>query len=162
MVRKIGLPYYMCAVLGLLLTACSQQDKEKAREDIHKLDTQSKAEARKLKQDFKTAMDGTSNPSADARTAGARAKLDQAGEVARQDSIKAGQKLDQAALIAKVKAKLASAVSLSAASSIRVDVNGNVVTLSGTAPSEDQKRDAERAASQVGGVGQVVNNIRVE
>jgi osmotically-inducible protein OsmY len=98
---------------------------------------------------------------ADQKTAQAEAKLKQGTAELRDAGAKAGVKLDQASLIAKVKAKLANDVGLSTATAVEVDARGRVVTLRGTVASEDQKQRAERAARQVDGVTTVLNELRV-
>jgi osmotically-inducible protein OsmY len=47
------------------------------------------------------------------------------------------------------------------ASEITVNVEGGVVTLTGTVSSRDQKRRAEDCAEGVSGVSDVTNNLRV-
>jgi osmotically-inducible protein OsmY len=47
-------------------------------------------------------------------------------------------------------------------SKVNVAVNGDVVTLTGTVSSLDQKKAVEQAASQVPGVARVQNSLRVE
>ena len=75
---------------------------------------------------------------------------------------KASAKLAQAAMAAKVKAKLASDVGLSTVTGVDVDTSGHVVTLRGTVSSESQKLEAERAASHVNGVEKVINDLKVQ
>jgi osmotically-inducible protein OsmY len=77
------------------------------------------------------------------------------------DSGQASAKLDNAALLAKVKAKLASDVGLSTVKNVNIDTRDSVVTLRGTVGSEMQRQDAERAASQVSGVTKVVNELKI-
>ncbi len=75
--------------------------------------------------------------------------------------VEAAAKLDRAAMIAKVKAKLVSDLGLSTMAGIDVDVRDGIVTLRGTVPSEDYRRRAEQAAMQVDGVGRVADELRV-
>jgi osmotically-inducible protein OsmY len=110
------------------------------------------------------------------REAEARRKIRKLGSEARQrvravdrdiaqtvqpDSQQASAKLDNAALLAKVKAKLASDVGLATLNNMSIDTRGSVVTLRGTAGSEAQRQAAERAASQISGVTKVVNELKV-
>jgi osmotically-inducible protein OsmY len=99
---------------------------------------------------------------ADRKAAEAEAKLRRGGAELRDAGGKAGVKLDQASIIAKVKAKLATDVGLSAAATVDVDANGQVVTLRGTVASDEQKRQAERSAANVDGVTAVVNHLTVK
>jgi osmotically-inducible protein OsmY len=71
------------------------------------------------------------------------------------------KKLDNAALLAKVKAKLASDIGVATLNNVNVDISGSVVTLRGTVASDTQRRAAQRAASQVSGVTNVVNELKV-
>jgi osmotically-inducible protein OsmY len=70
-------------------------------------------------------------------------------------------KLDHAALIAKIKTKLATDVGLSTVTGVDVDASGRIVTLHGTVDSVQQKQEAERAALQVGGVTKVIDDLQV-
>jgi len=73
----------------------------------------------------------------------------------------AGEKLDNAALLAKVKAQLASDVGVATLSNVNVDTSGSVVTLRGTVANEGERRAAQKAAAQVSGVTNVVNELKV-
>jgi hypothetical protein len=77
------------------------------------------------------------------------------------DSEHAGEKLDNAALLAKVKAKLASDVDVATLKNVNVDTSGSVVTLRGTVASAAERQAAQRAASQVSGVTSVINELKV-
>ncbi len=83
------------------------------------------------------------------------------GQDLRAAGEKAGVKLDHAAMVAKVKAKLATDVGLSTVTGIDVDASGQVVTLRGTVASEEQKQQAEQAVMQLGGVTKVINDLKV-
>lgn len=138
----------LAAAIVLALSSCSQSDEEKARqraaearektrEEAHELAHQAKQAAHALNRSVNQAVNGT----------GARPS--------------AGVKLDHAAVVAKVKAKLANDVGLSTVTGVDVDVSGDVVTLRGSVSSVEQKRGAENAARQVEGVGRVVNDLQV-
>jgi len=73
----------------------------------------------------------------------------------------AGQAVDDAALMAAVKARL---VSEQPENAIRVDVDTNqgVVYLTGTVRSDEERRRAEQLASAVDGVRRVENRLMVE
>jgi BON domain len=165
------------AIVALSL-ACTSNDQERAREkaeeakrktrqeaertgqELKKLGQAAKREVKKVRQNVKEALQG-GRP--DSQTApGAEQKLNDAGRELRTAGEQAAVKLDRAAMLAKVKTKLASDVGLSAAGSVDVDVSGQVVTLRGTVPSEEQKEQAERAASQVNGVTKVINLLQVK
>lgn len=140
---------YCCALPLILLASCTQADKREADEKVRNID-----------QKLRNAVEDK-GPPIKTNTAEAGPKLEHAGQVAKETTIKAGQTLDHAATIARVKTKLAADVGLSAASTIVVDVSGSVVTLRGTASSEDQKRAAEQAVSRIDGITRVVNQIAV-
>jgi len=70
-------------------------------------------------------------------------------------------KVNEAALTTAVKSKLAADVRLSTLTSVNVDSNGTVVTLSGTVPTAEDKRQAEIVAKGVDGVTRVMNNLTV-
>ena len=72
------------------------------------------------------------------------------------------RKVDNATMTAAVKSKLAADVRLSTLTSINVDSSGDVVTLTGTVPKTDDKKQAEAVAMTVNGVRQVVNNLEVK
>jgi osmotically-inducible protein OsmY len=93
---------------------------------------------------------------------GAEQKLNDAGRELRTAGEQAAVKLDRAAMLAKVKAKLATDIGLSAATSVDVDSSGQVVTLQGTVSSEEQKHLAAQAVMQLSGVKRVVNLLEVK
>jgi osmotically-inducible protein OsmY len=134
---------------------------KRADDGARKLGNEAKREAHKLDQKIGAALNGDTSGSI-APTHDADKKLDHAGRVARQAGEKAAQKLDHAALLAKIKTKLAADVGMSTMTKIDVDAAGSVVTLRGTVSSEDQKREAERVVSQVDGVTKVTNDLAVQ
>ncbi len=73
----------------------------------------------------------------------------------------ADEQLDDAAITAKVKAKLAGDPDV-AALNIDVDTLNGVVTLSGEVRSDDARREAEHLARTTSGVKRVVSNIVVK
>lgn len=155
-----------CTLLMGVALACSQSDQETerqraaearekarratehAKEETRKLGHELKQEAKQLDQNIDRALQakGTTQPN------------NEPNEKLRA----AGAKLDRAAMIAKVKAKLAADVGLSTVTSVDVDATGQVVTLRGTVSSEDQKQQAENAVKQLSGVTRVINLLRVE
>jgi osmotically-inducible protein OsmY len=158
-----------------LLAACSQSDqrtaqeraeeaKVKAREaaervnaDAKKLGQEVKKEARELNGQIGTALNNTTTNG----TSGAQEKLERGSRELGIAAGKAGVKLDHAALLAKVKAKLATDVGLDTISSVDVDTSGQVVTLRGTVNSMQQKQLAEQAVLQVSGVTRVNDLLQV-
>ena len=132
-------------LLGWLLlvsTGCDRSTQDKARErqaeaerKLRKLGSDAKQRARELDHNIKDAVQPN-------------------GE-------HAAEKLDNAALLAKVKAKLASDLGVATLSNVNVDTAGSVVTLRGTVASDTQRQAAQRAASQVSGVTSVVNDLKV-
>ncbi|MGA8025909.1 MAG: BON domain-containing protein [Bryobacteraceae bacterium] len=144
-----------------LSLACSNSSRETAREKARKLTQEAKQEAKSL--DHKIAQGiNAAGPVQQNGTSEAEAKLRHGGQELRAAGGHAAVKLDHAAMIAKVKAKLVSDVGLSAATSIDVDTNGGVVTLRGTVSTADQKQQAEQAVLQVNGVAKVINELRVQ
>lgn len=80
---------------------------------------------------------------------------------AEQMTERAGGAMGDAAITTSVKAKMASDVRLGTLTGVNVDTSSNVVTLSGTVPTADDKQKAEDAARSVEGVTRVVNNLEV-
>lgn len=74
----------------------------------------------------------------------------------------AERKVDNAATTTAVKSKLAADVRLSTLTSINVDSNGDVVTLTGSVPKADDKRKAEEVAMSVDGVRRVINSLEIK
>ncbi len=73
----------------------------------------------------------------------------------------AAEKLDNAALLARIKAKLASDVGASTITSVDVDATSHIVTLRGRVSSLEQKRQAEQVVAQIPGVTKVINDLQV-
>jgi hyperosmotically inducible protein len=175
--RKFALALCFAFLTGCL--GCSRADKENAdakaarakektkeeghrlAEDARKLGQEAKAEAKDLGRNIDHALNSTGPASAGAAETPDE-KLRRGSAELREESAKAGVKLDRAALVAKVKAKLAADVGLSTVTSVDVDATGQVITLRGTVSSLDQKRQAEDAARQVSGVSRVIDNLRVQ
>jgi osmotically-inducible protein OsmY len=159
----------LLAILGFALVsglvACNSSDKEKAkqqaREDVRETTEEAKKAGRKIKEDAKElrrrveATVQSDGESASDKMSHAEAKTKDAAS-------HAGVKLDHAALLAKVKTKLASDAGLSTLTNIDVAVDGSVVTLSGTVANENQKKAAEIAASQVDGIIKVKNRLALQ
>lgn len=70
------------------------------------------------------------------------------------------EQIDDAAITAAVKAKLAADPQV-AAINIDVDTNEGVVTLSGRVDNADQSREAAKLAADTDGVRRVINNLSV-
>lgn len=158
----------LCAPLLVLLIGCSPsarektdrktaEAKQKMQLEAHRLGE----EAHNLRQNIGHALTST-GPAQAGSTPEAEEKLRRGGEDLRAAGSQAAVKLDRAAMVAKVKTKLATDVGLSTVTSIDVDTTGHVVTLRGTVSSEDQRRQAEQAALEVSGVTKVVNDLRVQ
>jgi hyperosmotically inducible protein len=73
----------------------------------------------------------------------------------------AGQNIDDAAITASVKSKLA-ADKISSLTRVDVDTTSGTVYLNGVVESADQKARAGQLASQASGVNNVVNNLQVQ
>jgi hyperosmotically inducible protein len=137
----------------------ARQGAERLNQDAKKLGREVKQEARALSHEIGTAINSTA-PAANG-TSGAREKLARGSHDLRLEAGKAGVKLDHAALIAKVKAKLATDVGLATVTGVDVDTTGQVVTLRGTVNSVQQKQMAEQAALQVNGVTRVIDQLQI-
>jgi osmotically-inducible protein OsmY len=132
----------LLSLLLLVSTGCDRSTQEKARErqaeaeqKIRRLGNEAKQRAKELDHNIKGAV--------------------------QPDSEHAGEKLDDAALLAKVKTKLASDIGIATLNNVNVDTSGSVVTLRGTVATDGERQEAQRAASQVSGVTSVVNELKV-
>ncbi|HEX4750844.1 MAG TPA: BON domain-containing protein [Bryobacteraceae bacterium] len=161
----------------LLLGGCSQSSQETAQQreaeakakahdaavrlnrDARKLGSEVKQEARALNTKMGNAIN--SPAAAGNGSSKAEAKVKHGTEDLRVEADQAGVKLSRAAVIARVKAKLATDVGLSTVTSVDVDTTGQVVTLHGTVDSQAQKQHAEQAAMQIPGVTRVVDDLTV-
>lgn len=143
------LPVLGCVVLLTFSAACNRSDEAKAKQ-----------EARDLRHKIDQAVNSP-GPAQAGTTQSAEEKLRRGSEDLRVAGQKAGVKLDHAAMIAKVKAKLVTDIGLSTATAINVDAHGSVVTLSGTVSSQEQKHQVEETVRQLDGVSKVVDNLTV-
>ena len=134
----------------VLACACNKSDEAKAKQ-----------QARDLGHKINQAVT-SGGPAGAGSSESAEAKLRRGGEELRAAGEKAGVKLDHAALLAQVKAKLVTDVGLATATSIDVDVRGQVVTLKGSVSSEEQRRQAEESVRQMNGVTRVMNELTVK
>lgn len=168
-----------CGTLFILLIGCSRADQaeanrkaaeakqkahseaERLRADAHNLGREANQEAHSLGHNISQALNGT-GPAQGGTTGHAEEKLRRGGEDLRVAGDKAAVKLDHAAMIAKVKAKLASDVGVSTITGVDVDAAGQIVTLRGRVASEQQKQEAEQAVLQINGVTRVVNHLTVQ
>ncbi|HEY6987421.1 MAG TPA: BON domain-containing protein [Bryobacteraceae bacterium] len=130
------------ATFGLVWGGCDRPSREEARDreaetqqKIKKMGREAREKVRKLDRDIQATVQPEGN--------------------------QGSAKLDDAALLAKVKARLASDTGLATLKNVDVDTRGSVVTLRGTVESDAQRQQAERAASQVNGVTRVVNELKV-
>jgi osmotically-inducible protein OsmY len=149
-------PIFGRAMSGTLLIfslACNQSDREKAkkrgaeaRQETQQAAARAAAEARKLGEEAKR----------EANSQGKKIDL------ALQPDDQAAAKLDHAAMLAKVKTKLASNVGLATLADVDVDSSGHVVTLRGTVASDAQRQEAGQAVAQIEGVTKVVNDLKVQ
>ncbi|HEY3939929.1 MAG TPA: BON domain-containing protein [Bryobacteraceae bacterium] len=149
-------PIFGRAMSGTLLIfslACNQSDREKAKErgaearqETQQAAARAAAEARKLGEEAKR----------EANSQGKKIDL------ALQPDDQAAAKLDHAAMLAKVKTKLASNVGLATLADVDVDSSGHVVTLRGTVASDAQRQEAGQAVAQIEGVTKVVNDLKVQ
>ena len=94
-----------------------------------------------------------------ARETGAEAK-ERASAGVQAAKNRAGEAITAAALMSKIKAKMA-LDDVVKASDIDVDIEGSVVTLTGDVKSADEGRRAVRIATETAGVTKVVNHLNV-
>jgi osmotically-inducible protein OsmY len=159
----------LSAILGLALViggmACSSSDQEKtkeqAREDVRKTTDEAKKAGHEVKDGAKE-LNRRIAAAVQPDTESASGKLSHAQAQAKNAAANAGVELDHAALLAKVKTKVASDAGLSTITNVNITIAGSVVTLSGTVANENQKKAAAMAASQVDGVTQVQNRLTVQ
>ena len=133
-----------------------RQAAERASEDARKLGRQVKDDASSLSRNLDRAMNRPGT------TARAEEKLRKGAQDLRTAGEQARVKLDQAAIIAQVKSKLASDLGLSTMTDIDVYANDGVVTLKGSVTSPDLKDQAAEAARKIDGVSRVVNQLVVK
>jgi hyperosmotically inducible periplasmic protein len=162
---KLGVIVSSCLVCFVLCSACDRQDKreaqrtaEQAREKARELGKKAEDKARDLSRDIQTSVDSNVHTN---NAQEAKAKVREGGRELERAGSSAARQLDRAALIAKVKARLASDAGLTAAANVDVEPDGQVITLNGSVDSEAQKRQAETTAAKVPGVSKVVNNLTV-
>jgi osmotically-inducible protein OsmY len=162
---KLTLAGLFAGVLILGIAGCSAHDQEvtkrEVREDAQKAKEDAKRAGRQIKEDARNLSERV-NAAVQPDTQSASDKLANGADRVKNATSRAGVKLDHATLLAKVKAKLASDAGLSTLTKIQVDVAGSVVTLSGTVSTDEQKKSAEAAASQVEGVTRVHNSLNVQ
>ncbi|HZS53609.1 MAG TPA: BON domain-containing protein [Bryobacteraceae bacterium] len=167
----------LCLICLMLFSSCSQSDQEtarqreaeakaKAHEAAGRLSQDAKKLGREVKQDARSASEKIGNalnrPGSSSNGASqAEHKIARGGRDLRIETDKAGVKLGHAAIIAKVKAKLATDVGLSTVTGVDVDASGQIVTLRGTVDSVQQKQQAEKAAMQVNGITKVIDDLQV-
>ncbi len=157
-----------CAIALICLTlsgGCDRADREQAQRKAEEARAKARELGRKAEEqakDLKHNVD--SSVASDSRSDSAReaaAKLRNGEQDLRVAGDQAGRKLDRAAIIAKVKAKLADEVGLSTVTGIEVDARADTVTLRGNVDSAERKAEAGRAAGEVDGVARVVNELQV-
>ena len=174
MLRKL---VFVPLVSLMLLLGCSESDQQRAQEreaqarekakraaerlnqDARKFGHEIKQDARNLNHKLGAALSSSAPASNGASQA--EGKVTRGMHDVHLEADKAGAKLDQAALVAKVKARLANDAGLGTVKTVDVDASGQAVTLRGTVDSVQQKELAEQAARQVSGVSQVVDELKV-
>jgi BON domain len=146
------------------LVACSSSDREKAKEEAREDGRKASEEAKKAGQEIKKdAKELSSQARAAVQPGGAASEGAAHAEAEAKDAAaKANVHLDHAALLARVKTKLASDAGLATLKNVHVSAKGTVVTLSGTVANEYQKRAAVIAASQAEGVTRVEDSLTVQ
>ena len=148
MVSAKALSAMVGVFLVMGLAGCTQSDQRKAREETREagreLSDAAKKAGHEIDKDAKQLSEKAENGSASEK-------------MSRVDN-----NLDHAALIAKVKSRLASDAGLSTLAHVEVDVDGNTVTLRGTAATAEQKIAAGQAAGRVDGVAHVRNHLAVQ
>lgn len=162
---KIRTVYPICFLLLLLASSCDHSDRKEAQEKadragqkVQELGRKATEQAEKLGEDVQSSVDSGMRSDAGQN---AKAKLKQGGRDLEAAGEEASRKLDKAALITKIKARLAADAGLTAAASVKVEVSGQVATLTGTVESEAQKSQAVAATAKVPGIIRVVDNLQV-
>ncbi len=161
--RIFSAALHVTLVLGLM--ACSSSDQEKAKEEARRDAQKASEEAKKAGREIKNEAKDLSRQVGGAARPGNGSASDEiahAGENAKDAASRAEVHLDHAALLARVKAKLASDAGLATLKNVNVTATGTVVTLSGTVANEYQKKAAVIAASQAEGVTRVQDRIAVQ
>lgn len=74
---------------------------------------------------------------------------------------RAGEAMGDASITTAVKSKMAADVRMSTLTSVDVDTNGSVVTLTGHVPTDADRKQAETVAKTVDGVARVDNKLEV-
>ncbi len=161
--RIVSATLQLTLIFGLV--ACSSSDREKTKEEARRDGQEAADEAKKAGREIKKDAKDLGNQLSAAVQPGdesASDKVARAGEKAKDAASHAGVDLDHAALLVRVKTKLASDAGLATLKNIDVTVTGTVVTLSGTVSNEDQKKAAVLATSQVQGVTQVQDRLTIQ
>jgi hyperosmotically inducible protein len=159
----------------VLASSCTREQQDKAQERAKQAEEEAKRAARdakaaaeslahKAKQGAEKMRGDLSSPANDSSATADRGrdKLETALGKAKETGQEVKAKVQPAALVARVKTTLASALGLSTLSQISVSADGGVVTLSGTVTTADEKSRAERAALSVSGVQRVANKLEVK
>lgn len=159
--RACGRHFSICLVGILLLLACNPSERRKAHraadrasEKALQLSRKAKEEAQAVSADVRSGIKSNSTDEAEAKLRNGGHELAKAGALA------AG-KLDRAAIVARIKTKLASDVGIDTVSGVNVEVAGQNVRLSGTIASAEQKQAAGQAALEIPGVLNVQNDLHV-
>lgn len=126
------------AVVLSFCFACTQKDQEEA---------QRKAE--QAQQRTERAADRTG------------AEVKKLAKDTKRQTKETGRQLSHAALIGRIKSKLANDVGLSTITSVEVNEKSGTVTLQGRVSSAEQKREAQRVVMQIDGVKSVENLLEV-
>lgn len=159
--RGVTPPLSICLAGLLLFVGCTPSDRRKeqqagdeAREKARELSRKAKREAKVVSGEISSGIKSNSTNEAEAKLRNGGHELTKAGALA-------AAKLDRAATIACVKAKLASSIGFDTVSGVNVEVTGHDVTLSGKIASSEQKQAAGEAALEIPGVLKVHNNLQV-
>src|SRR5579884_1425943 len=136
------------ALLLLFFAACSRSDREKAHETAEK----ARSRAQQVGQELREKTDQVASQVQTNSTAEASEKLRHGERDLKKAGTEASVKLDRAARIAKVKARLVNDLGLATVANVSVDANGDEVILTGHVSSEEQKQRAEKAALAIPGV----------
>jgi osmotically-inducible protein OsmY len=172
------IPALTLFTISVLMTSCSNADKERSREqaqqaqdkareeagrakrEMKELAADAKSEAKKLNAQMNQALEGSATGNASGSNA--EEKLKTAGRELKAAGAQAETKLANAALIAKVKSKIATDVGVTTVGTVNVDSRGAVVTLSGSVSSQEEKEKVQKATGTVDGVEQVINYLTVK
>lgn len=156
------------ATLLLFSASCSQSDQDRAKREAERARDRAEQAAKRLADKTKDAASEISDKTksalndSDGAARSAESKMRNGVKKLEESSETASKGLKESAITAKVKSRIVSDVGLNAATHVSVETIGHTVTLTGTVPSEEKKREVEKAALAVDGVTKINNRLAIE